>query len=236
MAFFDPDYYRTRTGGRIVYVNTLLHYAHVGRYRRISPSPWFDVNYYLALNKDVARAGFDPLHHYLRWGGIEGRSPSPEFDGSYYLRTNPTVTQSRLNPLVHYLQIGRFEGRSTVPKENRIDFDDMPGDVIQASMPSEESWTELKPRATIDHAPVDVVVPVYQGRAETLRCLYSVLAASYTTSFELVVIDDDGPDAELNEDLRRLSRQGLLLNDSTASLLRSTPLQRTACRCSTPLM
>ena len=209
MAFFDPDYYRTRTGGWTVYVNTLLHYAHVGRYRRISPSPWFDVDYYLALNKDVARAGFDPLHHYLRWGGIEGRSPSPEFDGSYYMQTNPSVTQSRLNPLLHYLQIGRFEGRSTVPEENRIDFDARPGVVIRVSMPSEASWTGLKPRAGIDRAPVDVVVPVYKGRAETLQCLYSVLAASCTTSFELVVIDDAGPDAELNEDLERLSNRGL---------------------------
>ena len=127
MAFFDPDYYRSRTNGRAKYVNTLLHYAHVGRYRRISPSPWFDVDFYLALNKDVARAGFDPLHHYLKWGGVEGRSPSPEFDGSYYLRTNPSVTQSRLNPLLHYLQIGRFEGRRTVPEENRAILMPVPG-------------------------------------------------------------------------------------------------------------
>jgi len=209
MAFFDPEYYRYRARGPAKSVNSLLHYAYIGRYRRISPSPWFDVDFYLALNKDVARAGYDPLHHYLKWGGVEGRSPSPEFDGSYYLRTNPSVTQTRLNPLLHYLQIGRFEGRSTVPGENRIDFDDMPGDVIQASMPSEASWTGLKPRAGIDRALVDVVVPVYQGRAETLRCLYSVLAASCSTSFELVVIDDDGPDAELNEDLERLSNRGL---------------------------
>ena len=209
MAFFDPEYYRYRARGPAKSVNSLLHYAYIGRYRRISPSPWFDVDFYLALNKDVARAGYDPLHHYLKWGGVEGRSPSPEFDGSYYLRTNPSVTQTRLNPLLHYLQIGRFEGRSTVPGENRIDFDDMPGDVIQASMPSEASWTELKPRAGTKRAAVDVVVPVYQGRAETLRCLYSVLAASCTTSFELVVIDDAGPDAELNEDLERLSSRGL---------------------------
>jgi GT2 family glycosyltransferase len=209
MAFFDPDYYRSRIEGRTVNVNTLLHYAHVGRYRRISPSPWFDVDYYLALNKDVARAGFDPLRHYMRWGGVEGRSPSPDFDGSYYLRTNPSVTQTRLNPLLHYLQIGRFEGRSTVPDEKHSDFNALPDDVIRASMPSEASWTELKPSAGTKRAAVDVVVPVYQGRAETLRCLHSVLAASCSTSFELVVIDDAGPDAELTEDLERLSSRGL---------------------------
>jgi len=219
MAFFDPDYYRSRARGQAKNVNSLLHYAYIGRYRRISPSPWFDVDYYLALNKDVARAGFDPLRHYLRWGGVEGRSPSPEFDGSYYLRTNPSVTQTRLNPLLHYLQIGRFEGRSTVPDEKHSDFNALPNDVIRASMPSEASWTELKPRAGTKRAAVDVVVPVYQGRAETLRCLYSVLAASCTTSFELVVIDDAGPDAELNEDLERLSERGLFTLKSNSQNL-----------------
>ena len=86
--------------------------------RRISPSPWIDVDYYLRRNKDVARAGVDPLLHFWKWGGIEGRSPSPEFDSAYYLQTNPDVVRSRLNPLLHYLRIGRMEGRSTLPNEN----------------------------------------------------------------------------------------------------------------------
>ena len=210
MAFFDPDYYRAHTKSRAKYVNTLLHYARVGRYLRISPSPWFDIDFYLALNKDVARAGFDPLHHYLKWGGIEGRSPSPQFDGAYYLRTNPSVAHSRINPLLHYLRIGRFEGRRTVPEEGGRFSDAAMEDIPQAVIPSKASWAALKSRADIKDAAVDVVVPVYKGRAETLRCLQSVLAVSNTTAFELVVVDDASPDTKLVEDLQRLADQKLI--------------------------
>lgn len=89
-------------------------------YRTLSaniPSPWIDVDFYLRRNKDVARAGYDPLLHFWKWGGSEGRSPSLEFDSRYYLQTNPSVGRSHLNPLLHYLRIGRIEGRSTLPDE-----------------------------------------------------------------------------------------------------------------------
>ncbi len=216
MAFFDPDHYRASVRSRTKYVNTLLHYANIGRYRRISPSPWFDVDYYLAHNKDVLRSGIDPILHYLRWGGLEGRSPCPEFDGSYYLRTNRMVGKLRMNPLVHYLNIGRLEGKGTLPEEGREDLDSASGEMPEACIPDETSWDELVPRADKRNAFVDVIVPIYQGRAETLRCLHSILSSSSTVSFELVVIDDAGPDADLKSDLRRLSERGLftLLSNS----------------------
>ncbi|MGF1552943.1 MAG: glycosyltransferase family 2 protein [Paracoccaceae bacterium] len=62
---------------------------------------------------------------------------------------------------------------------------------------------------------VDVIVPVYAGRAETLACLASVFEAVGETPFELVVVDDLGPDPELRADLRRLADEGritLLVN------------------------
>ncbi len=208
MAFFDPDYYRSQTGGGTASVNVLLHYARVGRYRRISPSPWFDVDFYLAVNKDVARAGLDPLLHFVRWGGLEGRSPSPEFDSAYYLRTNPNVARSRTNPLLHYLRVGRLEGRRPLPEAECID-EVAVGDLPQPCIPSQDMWLGLPPRSHIGHAEVDVIVPVYRGRAETLRCLYSVLAASTETLFELVVIEDASPDGELVDDLKQLAASDL---------------------------
>lgn len=224
LAFFDPGYYRANVYSRTKYVNTLLHYALVGRYRRISPSPWFDVDFYLTLNKDVARAGFDPLLHFLKWGGHEGRSPCQEFDGAYYLRTYPDVAQSRLNPLEHYLRIGRLEGRRTISEKSHIFSDTVPDDVPQASIPGSESWDSLSPHSASDAAVVDVVVPVYKARAETMRCLHSVLAAACTTPFELVVIDDASPDAELVGDLQGLAGQGLfslLVNSKNLGFVRS---------------
>ncbi len=209
LALFDPDYYRARAECRLTCVNALLHYTYVGRYLRISPSPWFDIDFYLAVNKDVARAGFDPLHHFLNWGGAEGRSPSPQFDSAYYLRTNPQVAQRRINPLLHYLRMGRFEGRPTMPSENDLCAEIVLGNACQAAMPENEAWAALAQRADIHNAAVDVVVPVYKGRAETLRCLYSVLTATNTTAYELVVIDDASPDAMLAADLERLAARKL---------------------------
>jgi GT2 family glycosyltransferase/glycosyltransferase involved in cell wall biosynthesis len=58
-------------------------------------------------------------------------------------------------------------------------------------------------------AEVDVIVPVYKGRPETLRCLLSVLNSIDKTPYELVVINDCSPDAELVADLQRLSVHGL---------------------------
>lgn len=208
MAFFDPDYYRTRVRGRTKYVNALLHYARVGRYLRISPSPWFNVDFYLSHNKDVARAGFDPLLHFIKWGGAEGRSPSPEFDSAYYLQSYPDVARSRINPLLHYLRVGRLEGRRPLPEEGRMD-EAGTGNIPKACLSGASSWLGLKARAENEHATLDVVVPVYKGRAETLRCLYSILAARCDVAFELVVIDDASPESQLSEDLQRLATQGL---------------------------
>lgn len=218
MALFDPGYYRAHAKRRTAQVNALLHYAYVGRYRRTSPSPWFDVDYYVSNNKDVARAGLDPLLHYLKWGGLEGRAPSPQFDSAHYLRANPDVAQARINPLLHYLLIGRREGRCTHLEEQAAGASFLEsGEIPQPSIPTEASWSALTPRAGIHDAAVDVVVPVYKGRAETLRCLHSALSATGDIPFELIVINDASPDLELVEDLQQLADKGLFTLLSNAA-------------------
>jgi GT2 family glycosyltransferase/glycosyltransferase involved in cell wall biosynthesis len=211
MPLFDPVYYRSKTKGlsKRLYTNSLLHYCYVGRYRRISPSVWFDLDFYLSNNKDVLRTGHDPLLHYLKWGGAEGRSPCPQFDGTYYLRTSPDVVEARMNPLLHYLFFGRLEGRSTTA-EQEIESQDMGmGELPALSLPDDDTWASFIPRANIEAAKIDVVVPVYKGRIETLRCLHSALAVSYDLPFELIVINDASPDEELSQDLQKLADMGL---------------------------
>jgi GT2 family glycosyltransferase/glycosyltransferase involved in cell wall biosynthesis len=209
MIFFDPGYYNSQTKGHAKKVNTLLHYAHIGRFRRISPSPWININYYLSCNKDVARAGFDPLLHFWKWGGSEGRCPSPEFDSSYYLRTNPSVKQSRINPLLHYLRIGRFEGLRTFPEDGFDALGAEANDLRHACIPDDKTWSNLKCRKGTEDTSVDVIIPVYKGKIETILCLYSVLSASCATDFELIVINDSSPDSELVETLHHLADKGL---------------------------
>ena len=209
MALFDPVYYRAKAKSRVARVNSLLHYAYIGRYKKISPSPWFDVEYYLANNKDIARAHIDPLLHYLKWGGFEGRSPCLQFDGAYYLRQYPDVSECRINPLIHYLYIGRIEGRSTTPEYGNNIEEVENYEPLSLPIPDESAWQLLTKRADIADAIVDVIVPVYKGRTETLRCLYSVLVATCQTPYELIVINDASPDKELTADLERLANQQL---------------------------
>ena len=55
--------------------------------------------------------------------------------------------------------------------------------------------------------PVDVIVPVYRGLAETRLCLESVLAARNDGSYRLIVINDASPEPELTAWLRELQHR-----------------------------
>ena len=57
------------------------------------------------------------------------------------------------------------------------------------------------PRPSLAH-PVDIIVPVYRGLMDTQRCLESVLSASYTVSWRLIVINDCSPEPEITQWLR----------------------------------
>jgi GT2 family glycosyltransferase/glycosyltransferase involved in cell wall biosynthesis len=84
---------------------------------------------------------------------------------------------------------------------------------IQA--PSDNEWYLLaveraRPNnSSRARALVDVVIPVYDGYGETLRAIYNAIIARNETPHEIIVINDRGPNEALNEQLRRLSSQGL---------------------------
>jgi len=64
---------------------------------------------------------------------------------------------------------------------------------------------------------IDIVVPVYAGRDETLSCIERVLSTTRRSEAELVVVNDASPDQELCEALARLAHAGritLLTNPS----------------------
>lgn len=81
----------------------------------VQNSSYFDSNWYLRNNRDVASKGTDPLEHFLLYGAFEGRAPSEKFDPAWYLQSNQDVAESRINPLVHYLLMGKAEGRRPCP-------------------------------------------------------------------------------------------------------------------------
>ena len=178
---FDPSHYRGQAKARLAGVNTLLHYCWVGRHLGHSPSAWFDLPYYLAHNKDVARTGVDPLRHYLVHGRLEGRLPSPQAE-AYPFPQLAAATPWQLPA------VAKAHAELTPPT------------------PTEDT-----------EARIDVIVPVFRGYAETVQCLESVLHAPTRVSFELIVIDDCGPEETLSRWLEDHARQGaftLLRNES----------------------
>ncbi len=87
-------------------------YHNGGWQQGTNPNAWFDTNFYLTHNPDVAAAGVDPLLHYETSGWHEGRDPSAQFSTNGYLAANPDVQAAGVDPLLHYLVHGKSEGRA----------------------------------------------------------------------------------------------------------------------------
>lgn len=87
-------------------------YDATGWHKGLNPDAFFDTNYYLSHNPDVAAAHVDPLQHYERYGWTEGRDPSAQFSTHKYLAAYSDVKAAGLDPLLHYVEYGQNEGRT----------------------------------------------------------------------------------------------------------------------------
>jgi hypothetical protein len=83
--------------------------------KTIEQSGLFDAQWYLQQNRDILRAGVNPLEHYLRHGAWEGRNPNPLFDSQWYIEHSSGAVEPKVNPLVHYLTVGWEQGRDPHP-------------------------------------------------------------------------------------------------------------------------
>ncbi|MDH3668463.1 MAG: glycosyltransferase [Paracoccaceae bacterium] len=146
----------------------------------------------------------DPLRHYLCYGWAEGRDPAPDFDEARYRWQAGLSQRDRISGLGHYLVKGRACGFG--PQNHAVRRADDDAAAVEAAL---ARLARIDPPAAVEPA-VDVIVPVYAGRAETLRCLASVLEAANRTGHALVVVDDHGPDPKLRADLRMLAGRGLI--------------------------
>ncbi|WP_456376837.1 glycosyltransferase [Thiolapillus sp.] len=52
---------------------------------------------------------------------------------------------------------------------------------------------------------IDIIVPVYGGYEESLRCLQSVVSNPQQTPYRLLIINDASPDPRIHEDLRQFA-------------------------------
>ncbi len=73
-------------------------------------------------------------------------------------------------------------------------------------------------------AAIDIVIPVYEGAEQTMRCIGSVLASASVAPREIVVVDDATPNPAIARHLDELARAGkvtLLRNEANAGFVRS---------------
>ncbi|MFZ2989577.1 glycosyltransferase family 2 protein, partial [Ideonella sp.] len=204
-------------GKRVPRINRLLHYALWGRFKGLTPSPWFDSQHYLTRNRDVARLGQDPLYHFVHHGWRENRLPLPDFDLAHEHRADAQrrrvrrALQDWQDPLLNHMLRGlppriAVPALGQLPWQQRLDSETL--DLLDL-----QNWPSARPCPQGGTAPrriVDVVVPVYAGVGDTLACLHSVLSQPQQTAFELVVFDDCSPDPTLSHMLHQLARRGLL--------------------------
>jgi GT2 family glycosyltransferase/glycosyltransferase involved in cell wall biosynthesis len=169
--------------------------------RLVLESGLFDVKRYANSYSVNTSSIHEAVEHYLTRGWKLGFDPSLKFSTSYYLKANHDVSCAGINPLIHYLRDGKAEGRLPLPP-----FEPLPVAVASVKIPSDAEWALLDRFWRASSEPiVDVIVPVYAGRDETLRCLYSVLMAPQKTPYRLVVVNDHSPDIELRVAIEKLA-------------------------------
>ena len=167
----------------------------------------FDERFYLNsyLAADPMLKLVDPVSHYLVVGYSRGYRPSETFDSAAYLAQNPGLASKGMNPLLHLslsLRAGMPRPGLSVPEDvprrrrGRIRIPDFSG--------LQRPWSKGARVA------LDVVIPVHSGFHETLQAVHSVLSSKNKTQFQLIVIDDRSPDAELIRHLQQLARRGLI--------------------------
>ncbi len=237
-AWFDTGHYleQNKDVAR-ARLEPLRHFLTEGAAQGRTPSSAFDSAGYLQAYSDVRSGGCNPLLHYICEGRFQARRTrfSADTEKSSHSRgvkalkkvqpqggaetaseqewistetllarleslppkRRPQAPSTGLSPeLSHRL------GQSVTARTNRVDGSS------ESTAPAQSAREQI---------PIDVVVPVYRGRPETLRCLLSLLTARVEIAHEVVVINDASPDPVISGALCNLAAAGLitLLEHST---------------------
>jgi len=207
-GLFDADYYlEQNVDVASEAMDPLDHYIAHGDREGRRPMPLFDPLHYRRNLKPVLPAHRNALLHYLLAGRYLRTELSASFDAAHFYELHRDVKLRGAEPLGWLRHQGFLHESVHVSPFGRTALGP------SASMPlepAEEDWETLGPE-TRELAPViDVIVPVFAGRAETLRCLHRVLSSRQETPFELIVIDDACQDECLVARLRALAEKGLI--------------------------
>ncbi|MBE7248130.1 MAG: glycosyltransferase, partial [Actinomycetospora chiangmaiensis] len=163
--------------------------------------PYFDAPWYLKRYPDTRGFENGPAVHFLSHGQEEDRDPSKAFSTRFYRRAYGHLFAPGESPFLHYVRRGRAEGLMGAPEDL--------GALPPLTAPDPHDWDRLPQALPIADARVLVIVPVYKGRAETLRALHACLSQPQATPFTLLAVNDRSPEPELTADLEHLAQRGL---------------------------
>jgi len=140
------------------------HFQQVGQIEGRDPSSFFDTEFYLSQNPDVAQAIASgqfksAIEHYEKVGQLEGRQPIPGFNEPLYLQQNPDVAQAIASGQIgsayeHYVRFGETETRSGAPQ-------------IITVAPSTDSSPESQFPSPVSPAQIDVTLE--PGQQQTFQ-------------------------------------------------------------------
>ncbi len=146
----------------------------------------FDVEFYLTIYDDVARAGLDPIRHFLDEGSREGRDPAPWFSTRAYLEAVPEAAAD--NPFYFYLSAGWRLGQAPQASEfasahlwSAADSGNSPGSALQNGLADPRvqrhgSRPVADPAASPDPWTVDRDVLLQVFDADYYRAIYPDIA------------------------------------------------------------
>lgn len=110
---FDTRHY-IKVVGDLAGMDPLSHFLATDPGKQISPTPYFDVEFYGRNNPDVAESGMGFFEHFFQYGRGELRAPHPLADLHYYISTNSNVDWQRWEALAHYACIGQDAPGSSI--------------------------------------------------------------------------------------------------------------------------
>lgn len=110
---FDDYYYQSSLSD--ISTDLIEHYKKIGWKKFISATPYFDIAWYLTINKELINKTIDPLTHFLTIGCKELQDPHPLFNLKWYYEKYLAKDEPTEHPFFHYLDKGWKKGYSPNP-------------------------------------------------------------------------------------------------------------------------
>ena len=156
----------------------------------LDPNPYFDSDWYVSTNQDVATSGLDPLFHYASFGESEGRKPNPLFDPVSYLIEHPELKELQGTLLAHFINNGAGQSSLVTEVNNRITFED-------AKSMSVQRRGDLRTNTHVKK--IGVVIPVFNNWMMTERCIRAIEKTIDHEFLQIYIFNDGSTDETMHE-------------------------------------